>query len=124
MTTLKLLVDECLSQRLCGIARSRGLEAMHVKYFDLLGTEDWELISTIQQEDWTFVTNNARDFLKLYSKLNIHAGLIIIMPSVSLKPQKRLLRQALRKLGPNPNLINKVVAVELDGSISIEDWPQ
>jgi predicted nuclease of predicted toxin-antitoxin system len=68
MTTLKLLVDECLSQRLCGIARSRGLEAMHVKYFDLLGTEDWELISTIQQENWTFVTNNARDFTKTLFK--------------------------------------------------------
>jgi predicted nuclease of predicted toxin-antitoxin system len=124
MTALKLLIDECLSQRLCGVARSRGLEAMHIKHFDLLGTEDWELISKIQADDWTFITNNGRDFLKLYAKLNIHAGLIIIIPSVSLKPQRRLLRHALRKLGPNPDLINKVVSVELDGRITIEDWPR
>ncbi len=36
----------------------------------------------IVAEDYTFVTNNARDFRKLYGNEEIHAGLVIIVPQV------------------------------------------
>lgn len=36
----------------------------------------------IIEEDFTFVTNNARDFRKLYAKEDLHAGLVIIVPQV------------------------------------------
>lgn len=36
----------------------------------------------IIEENFTFVTNNARDFRKLYAKEESHAGLVIIVPQV------------------------------------------
>lgn len=36
----------------------------------------------IVADDYTFVTNNARDFRKLYAKEALHAGLLIIVPQV------------------------------------------
>lgn len=36
----------------------------------------------IVAEDFTFVTNNTRDFRKLYAKEEFHAGLVIIVPQV------------------------------------------
>ena len=96
---------------------------MHLRDLDLLGSPDWELLNRIQTEDWTFVTNNARDFLKLYAKLNLHAGLLIVVPNVPVKQQRHLFRTALRKLGPKPDLVNKLVYVELDASITISELP-
>ena len=37
----------------------------------------------ILREDYTFVTNNRTDFMALYAKQELHAGLVIILPSVT-----------------------------------------
>ncbi|MEI9425662.1 DUF5615 family PIN-like protein [Mesorhizobium sp. Cs1299R1N1] len=49
-------------------SRRRGREARHVNWLALSGETDWDLISRIIAEDFTFVTNNARDFRKLYAR--------------------------------------------------------
>jgi predicted nuclease of predicted toxin-antitoxin system len=120
MSYLKLLIDECLSHRLCGVARARGLEAMHLKDIGMPGITDWDIVRRIQSEDWPLVTNNGRDFIRLYSQLNLHAGLMVIVPNVNL----RLLRQALYRLGPAPDMVNKLAFIALDGRITLEDWPR
>jgi hypothetical protein len=38
----------------------------------------------------TFVTNNARDFRKLFTRETLHAGLIIIVPQVTPSLQREL----------------------------------
>ena len=96
---------------------------MHIRDLHLLGSPDWDIVNRIQSEDWTLVTNNGRDFLKLYSRLNIHAGLVIIVPNVGLKQQRNLFRTALRKLGPTPDLVNRVAKINLLGELSIENLP-
>jgi hypothetical protein len=37
----------------------------------------------VRREDYTFVTNNRTDFIALYAKEELHAGLVIIVPNVT-----------------------------------------
>jgi hypothetical protein len=57
--------------------------ADHVNYLGLGGLKDWQLMATIRQQEYTFVTNNRSDFLALHGREPLHAGVIIIIPSVT-----------------------------------------
>jgi predicted nuclease of predicted toxin-antitoxin system len=124
MSDYKFLFDENLSSKICPIARRRGLWAMHVNELGLMGAPDWQLIREIRSGDWTFVTNNGKDFLELLKKENIHAGLIIIVPSVPVLQQRRLFRIILNNILSHPDLINKVVKISSNEHVTIEDWPR
>jgi len=50
------------------VAVERGHEATHVNYRGLSGVQDWNLMAPIREGDFTFVTNNAKDFRRLYAK--------------------------------------------------------
>lgn len=80
---MKFLIDECLHTSLVAVATELGHEAQHVNWLGLSGETDWDLMPRIIAADFTFVTNNARDFRKLYSNEPLHAGLIIIVPQVT-----------------------------------------
>lgn len=41
-------------------------------------SRDWHIIA----DDLTLVTNNARDFRRLFAREPLHAGLVIIVPQV------------------------------------------
>ena len=78
----------------------------------------------IRKEGFIFVTNNAKDFRKLYSLENIHAGLVIIVPGGSPTPEQlRFFTNALEVLETMPDLVNRVLEVYSDGSVSIQEWP-
>ena len=65
----KFLIDEGLSPTLVQLARERGHgESTHVNWLGLRGETDWGLMPRIIEGDFTFVTNNAKDFRKLYAK--------------------------------------------------------
>ena len=71
----------------------------------------------IVAEDFTFVTNNARDFRKLYGEQAVHAGLIIIVPQAIPGMQCELFDALLDGLDNDEFLINEVIEIELeDGS--------
>jgi predicted nuclease of predicted toxin-antitoxin system len=116
-----ILIDECLSDKLVAIAKARGHQATHVKYYGKSGTEDWDLISFITQHNFIFVTNNRRDFLKLYERQPIHNGLIIIVPSIDRTGQIRLFELVLDEIERQDHLINKVIQIYEDGRITIEE---
>ncbi len=67
-----------------------GHDCFHVNWLGLSGEADWDLMPRIVAGDFTFVTNNARDFRKLYSKEDLHAGLLIIVPQVLPVQQREL----------------------------------
>ena len=69
----------------------------------------------IVAEDFTFVTNNARDFVKLFAGEPLHAGLIIILPQVVPSRQRELFEALLHELGPEELLVNEVVEISIDG---------
>jgi predicted nuclease of predicted toxin-antitoxin system len=80
---VKFLTDECLHTSLVAVAQERGHEASHLNWLGLSGETDWGLMPRIIEGDFTFVTNNAKDFKKLYAKEPVHAGLVIVVPQVA-----------------------------------------
>ena len=113
--TVKLLIDECLHTSLVELAHAAGHVADHVNYLGLGGSKDWELIATIRARDYTFVTNNRSDFLELHGQEPLHAGVIILIPSVTPTRQRELFNAALKHIGAR-DLTNTVVEVKYAGT--------
>lgn len=121
---IRFLFDECLSPSLVSEAHARGYDASHVNFLGLGGFRDRALLPVIQNDDWTFVTNNRRDFLKLYRNLEIHAGLLIILPAATAAVQMALFVRALAAIEPaRTDLIGQLVEVDETGEVTIRAWP-
>ena len=112
---MKFLIDECLHTTLVAVAQDRGHECSHVNWLGLSGETDWGLMPRIIDGNFTFVTNNARDFRKLYAKEELHAGLVIIVPQVLPARQRELFDAVLADLAPGDDLLNEVIEVTLNG---------
>jgi hypothetical protein len=121
---MKLLIDECLSEELAKLARSRGHESSHVRWIGKGGAKDWELLPVILDGDWTFVTRNAVDFRGPaaargtqgeYRKAALHAGLVCLNGPVGmdLDMQLELFEVALDALGKDGDLLNQVLEITL-----------
>lgn len=86
----KFLIDECLSFGLVAVAKDRSFQADYVSYLGKSGWPDWNLVSYALDNDYIFVINNRRDFLREYAKIDLHNGLIIIVPDTKRAGQQRL----------------------------------
>lgn len=113
---MRFLIDECLHESLVGVARGAGFEATHVNHLGLSGKPDWELADRIVKDEFTFVTNNRVDFIRLFSKMELHAGLIIIVPNAVPGVQRAMFEAAILYLAGR-ELINAAIEVSLDGEI-------
>ena len=82
MTAPRLLIDENLSPALVQPARARGFEAMHVNHLGLRTETDWDLLKFITEQDWVLVTNNAIEFRGRYGTIELHPGVIFLLPAV------------------------------------------
>ena len=115
---MKFLIDECLHTTLVAVAQDHGHDCFHVNWLGLSGETDWDLMPRIVADDFTFVTNNARDFRKLYAKEELHAGLVIIVPQVLPGLQRELFTAVLQELADAQEIVNEVVEIALeDGEI-------
>ena len=74
--------------------------------------------------DFLFVTDNRRDFVRLYRNLDIHNGLIIILPSVDLDEQVRLFNLALTAVQELGDTLNMLIEVDGAGEVAITEWPE
>jgi hypothetical protein len=72
------------------------------------------LIPLIVERDFTFVTNDAMDFRRLYHRLSLHAGLVLILDQLNRRDQQLVFRAVLRRLAP-VDLVNKLVEVTSRG---------
>ncbi len=111
---MRFLIDECLHESLVGAAHSAGFEATHVNHLGLSGKPDWELADRIGRDEFTFVTNNRVDFIRLFGKMELHAGLIIIIPNAAPALQRALFEAAILYLA-GKELINSAIEVSLKG---------
>jgi len=117
---VNFLIDECLHTSLVEVAAARGHEATHVNYRGLSGVQDWNLMAPIREGEFTFVTNNAKDFRKLYAQEEIHAGLVILIPNAPPTQQRALFDAVLDDLAATPGLINEALEVRVvEGEIEI-----
>jgi predicted nuclease of predicted toxin-antitoxin system len=113
---MRFLIDECLHESLVGVAHGAGFEATHVNHLGLTGRPDWELADRIVKDEFTFVTNNRVDFIWLFGKMALHAGLIIIVPNAVPAMQRAMFQAAIRYLA-GKDLINAVIEVMLDRKV-------
>ena len=121
---IRILIDECLSPELVALLYARGYEAAHVNILGFSGYRDRALIPFIQNEDWTFVTNNRRDFLALYRNLEIHAGLLIILDANTTAKQVSAMTAAVDAIeARGDDMVNQLVEVHADFSVTFGSWP-
>jgi predicted nuclease of predicted toxin-antitoxin system len=124
LVTIRFLIDECLTSRLCRLAKQRGYAAEHVVLVNLGSTPDSVIAVKAVERGDIFVTNNARHYRRLYAKFTRHPGLVIIMPSVPLDSQMRLFARVVEFIEAQPTVVDQMVVVRRDGEITIEPWPR
>lgn len=96
------------------MAHAAGFDAIHANHLGLSGQPDWALTGRIINGEFTLVTNNRVDFLQLFGKMDLHAGLIILVPNVIPSLQRALFAGALQYLSGR-DLVNGVIEVSLVG---------
>jgi predicted nuclease of predicted toxin-antitoxin system len=111
---MRFLIDECLHESLVGVAHGAGFEATHVNHLGLSGKPDWELADRIVKDEFTFVPNNRVDFIRLFGRMELHAGLITIVPNAVPALQRALFEGAVKYLA-GKDLINSAIEVSLKG---------
>lgn len=119
------LVDECLTPDLVGLAHGRGYAASHVVHRGLAGATDPTIASLAIRDGLVLVTNNGRDFLRIYAREAIHPGLIVIVPGgIVAEAQVRFFAIALDAIESLGDLVNTIVEVFEDGRVEVRDWPE
>ena len=117
------LIDECLSPKLAEVATSRSQSAWHVNHRGLARRADPLIARWCVGHDLVLVTNNARDFRRVYANFELHPGLVILLPRVERPDQIVLFGAVLDRVATEPDLINKLVEIDAAGAITIMDWP-
>jgi len=127
VTAPRFLIDENLSPALADTARQRGLEAMHVNHLGLRTETDWELLRVVFEQDWVLVTNNAIEFRGRFGGMELHPGVIFLLPAVRRLEQIRLFTAVLDQISSNSDMVNRAidVAFGLDGKavVAFYDLP-
>ncbi len=110
----RFLVDENLSPLLVGPVRARGFEATHVNHLGLRTEADWDLLRIVAAQSWVLVTNNAIEFRGRYREIELHPGVVFLLPAVRCGAQLRLFEAALQHVQNRPDLVNTALDVMLD----------
>lgn len=90
-----------------------------MNWLGLSGETDWDLMPRIVDGDFTFVTNNARDFRKLYAQEELHAGLVIIVPQVVPVRQRELFDVILEEFSGDGEVVNEVIEITIEDGMAI-----
>jgi predicted nuclease of predicted toxin-antitoxin system len=117
------LFDECLTLDLVAVANSLGHWGRHVNHLGRTGESDPALAVYARDRDLVVVTNNRVDFLQIYKKFEIHNGLVVIIPSIKGARQEQLFADVVVAISKLPDIVNKLVEIDIDGQITITDWP-
>lgn len=121
---IRFLIDECLTPYLAIVSKIEGYEGEHVNHLRLDGQPDRSIALTAIMREDILVTNNARDLRRIYAGLASHPGLLIILPSVPRREQMSLFRQAIAFIEAQPQIVDQMVVVRRDRTITIEPWPR
>lgn len=120
---MRFLIDECLHESLVKVAHGAGFEATHVNHLGLSGKPDWGLAERIAEDEFTFVTNNRVDFIRLFGRMELHAGLIVLVPNVVPGVQRALFKAAIQYLA-GKDMVNSVVKVSVEGkTVKCVEYP-
>jgi len=94
-----------------------------VNWLGLSGAADRDLMARIIADDFTFVTNNAADFRRLYARRTLHAGLGIVVPQLAPAAQRALFDALLDELVEGEELVNEAIEIRIEeGAAVIERY--
>ena len=98
-------------------------------FLGLQGNPDWVIVQRAVSNGYVLVTNNAKDFIPLVGKEEIHCGLVCLNISdglASRDTQCRLFEIALNELGEYEP-VNEVIEITLNSDAEVitnrYDWP-
>lgn len=109
-----------------GTAAAFGYAAFHVAHRGWSALPDPEVLRRVLDEDLTLVTNNWIDFRPMLERLDVHPGIIVILPNVRRERQIELFTAALsamREHDPPLDMINTVLEVDADGTVVMFPLP-
>lgn len=107
---------------LVAVAISEEFDATHVNHLSRRGATDRSLAVSAFERDAVFVTNNARDFKRIYRQFDLHPGLMVILPSVRPDLQADLFVLAVARLRTLRDCVNLLVEVDIHGVVTVSDW--
>ena len=84
---------------------------MHVNHLGLRTETDWDLLKVIAQQDWVLVTNNAIEFRGRYREIELHPGVVFLLPAGRRPEQVQLFGAALDHIQSHPDMINRALDV-------------
>ena len=102
----RFLVDENLSVLLPETAHARGYEAIHINHYGLRQSKDWDILKVVEEEDWTLVTNNAIEFRGRFQRIEVHPGVVFLIPAVPRALQIELFSAALDVIDVSSDMVN------------------
>jgi predicted nuclease of predicted toxin-antitoxin system len=118
---VKLLLDENLSPAAAVALAAEGIDAWHVRDRGLEGATDLELLDRAYAEDRILVTLNVGDFEKLVRQRELHAGVVLIEQAGLLRDEQiELVRRVVDAIAKHGALVNEVLRVADDGSMTFE----
>ena len=97
---------------------------MHVNHLGLRTETDWDLLKVITEQDWVLVTNNAIEFRGRYGIIELHPGVIFLLPAVRRHAQVQLFETALEHVKAYPDMINRALDVTFDptGEVTLSSY--
>jgi len=119
-----VILDENLSPKVAVSLRDAGVDAIHVRDRGMLAASDPEVLERAFSEDRVLFTSNVKDFLKLARSCEVHAGMVMLPGGLLRDEQRALIEKALDAMRAETDMVNRVLTVGLDGSVTAEDLPE
>jgi hypothetical protein len=92
---------------------------MHVNHLGLRTESDRDLLKVVAGQDWVLVTNNAIEFRGRYREIELHPGVVFLLPVVRRAEQLRLFEAALDHVSANTDMVNRALDVTCDSHRSV-----
>jgi predicted nuclease of predicted toxin-antitoxin system len=119
---VQFIFDECVTPRLVRKASDFGYYGIHVAAVGMASASDDLICARAIESRRILVTNNGRDFRRLYRRFRHHPGLLILLPSVGWQEQVALFEKLLRFIENEDKVVDRVVEIRRDGHITIQPW--
>ncbi len=107
-------------------AAAFGYAAFHVAHRGWAAEADPQVLRHVMDEDLTLVTNNWIDFRPMLERLELHPGVVVILPNVRRERLVELFSAALAAIhehDPPLDMINTVLQVDADGMVLMYPLP-
>jgi predicted nuclease of predicted toxin-antitoxin system len=126
---MKFIIDEDVSPRVAKyLCQEFCFDAIAVRDRGLLGATDQEVLDYAFKEDRMLVTANIRDFEKLASAAELHAGIILMLDgdlraAEQIEVMSAVVRVMQSEIDAGKDLVNRVLYISISGIVKFENLP-